>query len=562
MIRITIRSSQLPYRELTLPARKNILLSDFLKQHCFHFSMPCSGNHICGLCKLNVTGSLSALTTDEMHFLTQTQLSNHIRLACFTKAIGDCTIDLDKTYSFIQNSIPDSSAVQLSFSKEVPVPSSGSFSSTTATFVNIPKTATLSYGIAVDIGTTTIASYLYQLPDIGLSRFKKSSLQDPILLSAIGEINTQRIHGSDVIARIQYNNNDTTHTLHTLIQAQLECIFSKHISNINNIDYAQISNLVITGNTTMLHFLMNLDTKNLAAAPFKPTSFFGTHSMACSLFPKLEHATLYLPPCIGAFVGADIVCSILASHMIEKDEISLLVDVGTNGEMALFYQNKLYTCSTAAGPAFEGSGITMGVTATQGAIDKVILDELGTLHYHTIGEKEAIGICGTGMIQAIALFLELGIIDKTGTIQATGHSYSNYIKIIQDERCIQLGSSDIYITQRDIRQIQMAKSAIYSGILTLLHKCNIIPEEIDTFYLCGGFGTAIDFTSANTIGLIPSIFENCTICLGNASAKGATLLLQSEFYQEQATTITSIATELSLATTDYFIKQYIKNMNF
>lgn len=563
MIRITIKSSQLAYKELTLPAKSNILLSDFLKQHSFLFSMPCSGNHICGLCKLIVTGSLSNLTSDEMHFLTQIQLSNHVRLACFTKAIGDCIIDLDKTYLIAQNFIPDSSAVQMSFSKEIPAKSSHFLSaSTTFTSVNTPNISTLSYGIAVDIGTTTIASYLYQLPDIKASLSETISFEEPILLSAIGEINTQRIHGSDVITRIQYNNNDTTHNLHTLIQTQLEDIFSKHISNINSIDATQISSLVITGNTTMLHFLMDLNTKMLAAAPFIPTSFFGNHSMASSLFPKFKNAAFYLPPCISAFVGADIVCSVLASHMIEKDKVSLLVDIGTNGEMVLFYQNKLYACSTAAGPAFEGSGITMGVTASQGAIDHITQDEFGTLHCHTIGNKKATGICGTGVIQAIALFLELGIIEKTGAIQITGHSYSAYIKTIQNERCIQLGSSDIYITQRDIRQIQMAKSAIYSGISTLLHKCHIIPEQIDTFYLCGGFGTAIDLISAETIGLIPSAFQNNTICLGNAAAKGASLLLQSKFYREQANTIVSIATELSLASTDYFIEQYIENMEF
>jgi len=289
----------------------------------------------------------------------------------------------------------------------------------------------------------------------------------------------------------------------------------------------------VTGNTTMLHFLTGLDASGIAVAPFTPKSLFGEW-----------YDNIYTPKCISSYVGADITCAIIASGMM-NDKISFLVDIGTNGEMAVFKDGELICCSTAAGPAFEGANISAGMLGTEGAINKVYIED-GRLCYTTIGDKKAVGICGTGLIDAVGCMLELGVLDESG--------------YLEDD--FEIGTSGIFITPGDIRQLQLAKSAIRAGIDTLLHKCSVTPDELDCFYIAGGFGSFIDKNSAAKIGLIPKEAIDKVKVIGNGAGQGACMLLLNRDMIKSSEEIAKNAKTVELSSDEFFMNSYMDNMFF
>lgn len=495
--------------------------------------MNCGGNHTCGKCKITVASgneNVSAMTMDEKHFLSDTEISANVRLACFATIKGDCTI--------LINADVDDYIIHTDFVKDNPSQRDG---------------VGEGYYIAVDIGTTTIVSYLCA---------EKSGE----ILSTVGEMNSQSSYGADVISRIDYTNHNSESKLHLAILNQLDKMFGENISKSNvRMDKKDITKLVVTGNTTMLHFLMDYPSFGIAVSPFTPHSLFDESHRATALFDGYDGAELYLPPCIGSYVGADTVCAILASGMVEPERkgIHLLADIGTNGEMALWADGRLYTCSTAAGPAFEGAGIKMGMPAKSGAISDVFLSD-GKVCYTTIGDKEATGICGTGIIKTLALFLSLGLIDFSGAIN--DEAEGDCAKLIgydeNDEPYIKIGDSNVIFTGRDIRQTQLAKAAIHAGILTLCNECNISPEQVDRFYLCGGFGSVISPNASAQIGLIPEAFARKSTPLGNGAGLGALMIAQSMGNLNKARKIKEMAVEIPLSTNKYFMEQYVEQMMF
>jgi len=372
------------------------------------------------------------------------------------------------------------------------------------------------FGVAIDIGTTTVAGYLYKLPECEL-------------LNTICIPNSQVIYGADVITRIEHSNNGGLFDLHSKVWEQIWRIrLSFELQTEEKVEL-----MVITGNTAMLHMLLNIDPRTLAVAPFTPQSLFGWWT---------ENA--YFPKCISSYVGADITTGILASGMVD-DSCSFLVDIGTNGEMALWNGEKLICCSTAAGPAFEGAGIAAGCPAVTGAINKVYIEN-GAIAYTTISNAPAVGICGTGLIDVIACMIELGIIDETGYM----------------EEDFLIADSGISITPDDIRQVQLAKSAIRAGIDTLLNECGKTSADIKNFYIAGGFGNYIDKQSCAKIGLIPSDVLGKVVILGNAAGIGAGMILQSKECLEQSEQIGITAETVELSTSPYFMTKYVDNMMF
>jgi len=366
------------------------------------------------------------------------------------------------------------------------------------------------YGMAIDIGTTTIAGYIYKFPQC------ECVMSDSVA-------NTQSVCGADVISRIEYSNKGGLLKLQEAVIRQI-----KKLS-----EGFEIDKYVITGNTAMLHFLTAKDPKGLGVAPFTPESLFGEFL-----------GKAYLPPCISAYVGADITTAVLASGMLDK-KTSFLVDIGTNGEMALWHNNKLICCSTAAGPAFEGAGISCGVPAVSGAINRVYIEN-GEVKYTTIDNKSPVGICGTGLIDAIACMLSLGIIDNSGYM----------------EEDFKIGDSDICITSLDVRNVQLAKSAISSGIETLMYVSGVSCDDIETFYIAGGFGSYINKENAVKIGLIPGKIAEKTVSAGNCAGTGAAMILQNSDFIKTAEEIAKAAETEELSQNAYFMQRYIENMMF
>jgi uncharacterized 2Fe-2S/4Fe-4S cluster protein (DUF4445 family) len=297
---------------------------------------------------------------------------------------------------------------------------------------------------------------------------------------------------------------------------------------------------VFTGNTTMLHLLLGLDAANMAVSPFIPVTTNLQYISSKALGLDINNCGMGVAfPGVSAYVGGDTVAAILSSGMYDKDEISLLVDIGTNGEIVLGGKEWLLACSTAAGPAFEGANIRNGVGGVTGAIDTVGAGP--DFKYTTIGNANPVGICGSGIIDAIARLLDAELIDETGRLadedeaEELGQAYSDRLAAIDGVRAFNLttegregSGSQIVITQKDIRELQNAKAAIAAGIETLIKHSGIGHDMVKKVYLAGGFGSSINIESALKVGLLPRSLENKIEAIGNASGTGAAEGLLSE----------------------------------
>lgn len=373
------------------------------------------------------------------------------------------------------------------------------------------------FGTAIDIGTTTVAMKTY-------------NLVTGELINETGFINPQTAIAADVMGRIKAAMEGKSELLQNQICSAIEDAFDE-----NEIDP---DSMVITGNTTMLYLLSGMDPDSLSHAPFQADCLFDAKM---NFGPTIA----YLPPCMHAFVGADISTAVLASGMCESDEVSLLCDIGTNGEIALWKDGKLYVSSTAAGPAFEGAGISCGCMGKTGAIDKVTVEN-GKAIVHTIDDAPAVGICGSGLIDAIAAGLELGIIEETGSMD-------------DDEFVL---SGDIGINAKDISQVQLAKSAIAAGIATMLNEAGICPDDISKVYIAGGFGSRINVNNAVRIGLLHEEFKDKIIILGNAALTGACMLLGDMEKIDAIRKIVSTSSHVNLGGNPMFNNLYMENMLF
>ena len=340
------------------------------------------------------------------------------------------------------------------------------------------------YGIAVDIGTTTVVA---RLVDLSTGE----------LLNAASRENPQRLLSADVIGRIQACiEKGKLPLLQGLIRETIEDL-SEHIIKERGIKKEDIKKTVITGNTTMLYLYTGRMPTTLAYTPFIADCLFG-----------FEENGALLPPCFGAFVGADIYTAITASGLIPKEETAMLIDLGTNGEISLFNKGELVCCATACGPAFEGTGISCGGPAAEGAIDHIWLDEDGKVQFSVIGNCAPTHICGSGIMDAIATLLKTEDIDETGAME---DPYEFAPGVVLDPH--------------DVRQVQLAKGAICGGIKTLLSREGLKPSDVKTLYIAGGFGSYIDLDSAAKVGIFPKEFRQTSEVIGNAALSGAIMML-------------------------------------
>lgn len=516
-MKITIQSgNQILIQEYREPVR----LSTAIRESGLPFAFPCSGQGRCGKCRVFAEGELSEPGEQERQLLGEA-LADGVRLACLAEAAGDCRVTLPEE-------------------KEASILTEGRLPEFTLT----PGAA--GYGCAVDIGTTTVACYVWSRNDGQLRG--KTSFPNP-----------QSKFGADVISRIQCHLDGEGEALRAVIFDGLDQALSA-LCREQGIEAAQVSQVVVTGNTTMLDLFAGIDVEPLSHSPFQLTEWFG-HT-AEFRFPSLPDAPIYLPRTIAAFVGSDITCAILASGMLRSEETRLLADIGTNGEMALWHDGKLSCCSTAAGPAFEGAGIWMGMAAVNGALNGVSL-EGETLRYRVIGGGgRAAGVCGSGLIDAMAAFLKLGLIDDTGRIDEDSPHFAVYGAEVNDQPALRIGDSGVILTQQDVRSLQLAKSAICAGMETLLHEAGTDVSEVKELLLAGGFGSYIDTASAAVIGLLPHALASRATAIGNAAGMGASMMLLSEEEKAEGDALAREGQEVELSTTSYFMDRYVENMMF
>ncbi len=464
------------------------LLDVLLQRAGFSLPHPCGGHGNCGKCAVRVSGAVSEPNALEEHMGK--------RLSCQTVVLGDATVVL-----------PDD---DLSMAIET--------ETTTQSISLLPMPG--KYGAAVDIGTTTVAVKLFDLTT-------------GTCVGTAAALNPQTAEAADVMGRIEAAMNGKLSVLQTQVTDCITALLQEAGKACGMPD-----SLVITGNTTMLYLLTGEDPESLSHAPFLAETLFGSET-------EFAGRTAYLPPCMNAFVGADITCAVLASGMCGSENTALLCDIGTNGEIALWKDGTLYVTSTAAGPAFEGAGISCGCGSVTGAIDKVRLDN-GRLSVHTIGNAPPIGICGSGLLDAIAAGLESEQIDETGVIEGDG---------------LPLGA-EVVLRQKDIRMVQLAKAAIAAGIDTLLETAGISVGEIRTLYITGGFGSHLNVASAVRIGLLPEEIEKRTVVLGNAALAGAAAVLLDQRAKGELSRIAGLSQHVNLGGNPAFNEKYVSNMFF
>lgn len=372
-------------------------------------------------------------------------------------------------------------------------------------------------GIAVDIGTTTVAASLLKKDGTVVSR---------------SCLNPQSAYGADVISRIEASSGGALPELTRLIR---DCV-NGLVSELNKENEAE--ELVVSGNTTMLHLFCGISPESMGVSPFTP-QFTDVQHLDGTEFGVKKVTVL---PSVSAFIGSDIAAGIYALGLQRTDKRVFLADLGTNGELVLSDKGKLFCTSTAAGPALEGACIECGVGGINGAIDKVFIED-GQIGYTTIGDAMPVGICGSGITDAVALLVRDKLVDESGYLDCD-------LRICEN----------VYISQKDVRQFQLAKSAVYSGIETLSEVVGIGTGEIDSFLIAGGLGYYIDPESAFTSGLLPRVKDIKAV--GNTSLQGALMCIGDDEAVEEMRRISKSCTLVDLGGNPKFSERFMNNMFF
>lgn len=506
---------------------------------------PCGGVGKCGKCKVLLEGdSLPEPTPEDINLLTSKEIREGYRLACKVILNNNLTITQDSGFKsrYLGLGTQDS-GLKIGHSE-----------------LRTQDHDVL--GLAIDIGTTTVAMYLVQL-------------DNGEVLKAGSSLNSQVINGADVISRIHYigSSRDRLEEMRTLIISGINSMIDS-LLHTAGIDKNSITKVVVSGNTIMLHLLLGLNVEGMGVYPYIPVTTEMTvkspQDAGIEVNPKGEISIL---PSVSAFIGADTLSGIVATGMYKSEDICLLIDLGTNGEMVLGNKDRLIACSAAMGPAFEGANIEFGTASVEGAIDKVIVNQNG-LFYSTILNATPIGICGSGVIDAVAELLKAGVIDFRGRMLYKDWRKESYVPSHLVKRMIKYKGQPAFVlveerekntivfTQQDIRQVQLAKAAVSVGISALMEKLGVKFRDIKKVYLAGGFGSFINIENAVKIGLIPEKLKGKIFTSGNTSAIGAIKCLVDPDLIYDYIEVSKRVEYFDLNSIEDFQDKYVNNINF
>lgn len=479
-------------------------LRDVLFEHGVEF--PCGGEGRCRGCRVKlVAGTLPVLPADE-EILEPQEIAAGWRLACQGRAETDLTLEIAQ---WEQNILADESA-----------------------FAFTPHDG---LGVAVDLGTTTLVA---QLVDRRTGH----------VLAVESALNPQAVHGGDIMSRVQFAVQGSGRAkLERLIRDRIGAMIAGLLQSAQS-EAADVRRVAIVGNTVMHHLFCGLDLTPLSVYPFE-TEVDGRQVFTATGLgwdPAIEGPIEFLP-CLGSFVGSDILAGVLATRVHERDALVGLMDLGTNGEILIGSRERMLCASTAAGPAFEGARITMGMRAATGAIFEVRADA-GRLGCRTLGQGPPRGICGSGLVDAVAASLDLGLIEPGGRL-AGGASELPLM-------------APVRLTQGDIRELQLAKAAIAAGARILLEQWGAAPEDLSALYVAGAFGNYINRDSARRIGLIEWPPEKVRPA-GNTALLGAKIALFTDSAEvNDFAAIRSRVEHVPLAADERFMDTYVECMRF
>jgi len=413
-----------------------------------------------------------------------------------------------------------------------------------------------SFGFAFDIGTTTISGELINL------NTKK-------ILSAKATFNKQASFGSDIITRIIFaHEQDGLERLHHAVIDGMNAMIREMVAE-NNIDLNDVSCCLCAGNTTMIHLLLKVDPSFIRREPYVPTANFVPVVRASEAGIKINpRGLLACVPGVSGYVGGDITAGVLASGISEAEELSILIDIGTNGEIVLGNKDWLISCAASAGPAFEGSGVVCGMRATKGAIQRFEINPKDLkVNYDTIGESSPVGICGSGYIDIISELLKSHIIDKNGKINTSindsrirqGEFGKEFVLVDKKDTG---HKQDIVITEMDLDNLKRAKAAIFSATSALVKHLNLSFDDVKKIYIAGGFGTYLDIEKAITIGLLPDLPRKKFVFIGNSSLAGAREILLSVDAFRRADQIAKKTTYFELSVEPGYMDEYVAALFF
>jgi len=496
---------------------------------------PCNGSGTCGKCLVQiVSGDAGELTAQERDFLSVEQIELGVRLACECYPLTDVQVAVGAGHR------EPSAVLGGGVTKQV-------------TFDPAPAAPAPNLGAAVDIGTTTIAVGLFAL----------GSGEE---LGSATALNAQVAYGHDVLTRVRHaaepsGLSELVDAARTSVGEALERALTDA-----GVSARELGAIVVAANTVMTHLVLGIDPSSLGRAPYTPKDPAPQPVLAADLgWPAAPGALASFVPAISAFVGGDIVAGLLATGLAEGEAIELLVDMGTNGEIVLGSRAGLWACSAAAGPAFEGMGISSGMRAAPGAIERVLVVD-GDVRIETIAGEPAVGLCGSGVIDGAAALLGIGAVGASGRLQAPSPDAAWASRWRDDPKRVVLSDPgaepEVAVNQKDIRQIQLAKGAVASGISALLDESGIAAEQIETVWIAGQFGHHVRHASLASLGLVPPELVDRIAVAGNTSRSGAALCLLSAEQAELARTLATDVVNVELSTRPGFDRLLADAMAF
>ena len=600
---------------LRLQAKKGSRVLDVLRAINLEIRSDCGGRATCGQCKIicKEPDRLSTVSKAERERLPPSELESGYRLACCSKALRDATVFIPEesrlpSRRFLTEGterIMEADPTVRKFHVTVDKPSISDVRSDTSRLIDSLRNTyglevhnvdrqllkTISetlrkakwkvtiavsgrheiisveagnttndlYGIAIDIGTSKIVGYL-------------SDLNTGKLVGAASVENPQLIHGEDVISRLSYasKGNTALREMQRLAANGVNAVIQQVCSDSKR-DPHRVYEVTVVGNTAMHHLFLGIQPKHLGTSPYTPTISEPIDAKARELSIRVNpNANIHMLPVIAGFVGSDAVADIISTEIHRSNQLSLVIDIGTNTEIILGNRNRMIACSCASGPAFEGSHIKCGMKAVSGAIEKLQIktSESGDLsiEYETVEKVRPVGICGSGITDAVANLLKLNIIDKSGVFTTDFHSHrlktnkglKELVLISRKEGA----ARDIVVTQKDIEQVQLAKAAIFAGCQILMKTMKARTQDIKKMYIAGAFGNYMNINNAKLIGMLPNIRTSSIKFVGNAAGAGARMVLISRKHRQTERLVQQKTQYVELALDPDFQKEFSSGMLF
>ena len=413
------------------------------------------------------------------------------------------------------------------------------------------------YGAAIDLGTTTIVCSLIQL-----SRGKE--------IASVSRINAQKRFGTDVLTRITYEYENKEEGTQSIRNVTIDCLneMLEEVCKKAKVSTEELQEIDVAANCTMMHMFLGIDARSMGKSPYKP-QFTGAKRMLASKAGLIgsENTVLYCLPHVSAFIGADIVAGICVCGLKKRKETTLFLDIGTNGEMVLFTKGNMYACSCAAGPALEGMNISSGMRAQDGAIEKIYITEKG-IQIETIGKCQAEGICGSGILSITKELLRSGMLKRSGvfikkdSLDQNDYRYDLLRENGKKREFILQKCPEILVTQKDIRQVQLAKGALLSGFTILLRKAGIKIQDLEQILIAGQFGSHLSKELLIGTGILPKEAKQKILYIGNTSKTGAMMALLSQKVKQEMEEIVQDIHYVELAETEQYERIFAESLIF